>query len=108
MRLRILDLAEADLLSGFRFYERRCRGLGWYFLDTLSADIQSLHLYAGVHRKCLRYFRMFPVVFHPPSTTESSVMRSKCGASLIADVIRIGFVDNSAGIEFEYRGTSAI
>ncbi len=27
MKLRILDLAEADLLSGFRFYERRSRGV---------------------------------------------------------------------------------
>ncbi len=58
MRLRILDLAEADLLRGFRFYERKSRGVGWYFLDTLSAEIESLHLYAGVHRKYLGYFRM--------------------------------------------------
>ncbi len=31
MKLRILDLAEADLLSGFRFYERRSRGVGGIF-----------------------------------------------------------------------------
>jgi plasmid stabilization system protein ParE len=59
MNLRILDLAEADLLSGFRFYERRSRGVGWYFLDSLSAEIESLHLYAGIHRKYLGFFRMF-------------------------------------------------
>ncbi len=59
MKLRILDLAEADLLRGFRFYERKSRGVGWYFLDTLSAEIESLHLYAGVHRKYRGYFRMF-------------------------------------------------
>jgi len=58
MKLRILDLAEADLLSGFRFYERRSTGVGWYFLESLSSEIASLHLYAGVHRKCLGYFRM--------------------------------------------------
>jgi len=29
MKLRILDLAEADLLQGFRFYERKSRGVGW-------------------------------------------------------------------------------
>jgi hypothetical protein len=51
MRLRILDLAEADLLRGFRFYERKSRGVGWYFLDALAADIESLHLYGGVQRK---------------------------------------------------------
>ena len=58
MTLRVLDLAEADLLRGFRFYERKSRGVGWYFLDGLSAEIESLHLYAGVHRKYLGYFRM--------------------------------------------------
>ena len=58
MRLRLLDLAEADLLRGFRFYERKTRGVGWYFLDSLSSEIGSLHLYAGVHRKYLGYFRM--------------------------------------------------
>jgi len=58
MRLRILDLAEADMLRGFRFYERKSRGVGWYFLDSLSAEIESLHLYAGVHRKHLGFLRM--------------------------------------------------
>lgn len=57
MNLRVLDLAEADLLAGFRFYERKSGGVGWYFLDSLAADIESLHLYAGVHRKYLGYFR---------------------------------------------------
>jgi plasmid stabilization system protein ParE len=58
MNLRILDVAEADLWRGFRFYQRNSRGVGWYFLDTLSAEIQSLHLYAGIHRKYLGYYRM--------------------------------------------------
>ena len=42
MTLRILDLAEADLLRGFRFYERKSPGVGWYFLDSLSAEIEFL------------------------------------------------------------------
>ncbi len=58
MNLRILDLAEADLLRGFRFYERKSQGVGWYFLDSLYAEIESLRLYAGIHRKYLGYFRM--------------------------------------------------
>ena len=58
MNLRILDLAETDLLRGFRFYERKSRGVGWYFLDSLYAEIESLRLYAGIHRKYLGYFRM--------------------------------------------------
>jgi plasmid stabilization system protein ParE len=58
MKLQVLDLAEADLLSGFKFYEGQSAGVGWYFLESLSAEIESLHLYAGVHRKYLGYYRM--------------------------------------------------
>jgi plasmid stabilization system protein ParE len=56
--LRILSLAEADLLDGFRFYERQSSGVGWYFLETLNSDIESLRLYAGIHRKFFGYRRM--------------------------------------------------
>ncbi len=42
MTLRILGLAEADLLSGFRFYQRQGSGVGWYFLETVNFDIESL------------------------------------------------------------------
>jgi len=49
MNVRILDEAEQDLVDGFRFYEMTDEGLGDYFLDSLFADIDSLHLYAGIH-----------------------------------------------------------
>lgn len=49
MKIRILRSAEQDLLSGYSFYEERGQGLGAYFLDSLFADIDSLHLYAGIH-----------------------------------------------------------
>jgi plasmid stabilization system protein ParE len=80
MNLRILDLAEADLLSGFRFYERQSRGVGSYFLDSLSAEIESLHLYAGVHRKHFGFFRMlsrrFPyAVYYRVARDEVQVWR---------------------------------
>ncbi len=58
MKLRILDLAEADLLSGFRFYEKQSDGLGAYFLDTLYSDIESLRLYAGIHHQVFDYRRL--------------------------------------------------
>lgn len=58
MNVRILDLAEADLLSGFRFYERQSAGVGWYFLESLHSDVESLRLYAGIHRRMFGYFRM--------------------------------------------------
>jgi len=56
--LRVLSLAEADLLDGFRFYERQTSGVGWYFLESLNSDIESLRLYAGIHRKVFGYHRM--------------------------------------------------
>ena len=43
--------AEQDLLDGFEFYESQQQGLGWYFLDSLYADIDSLTVYAGIHPK---------------------------------------------------------
>ncbi len=58
MRLRILSLAESDLLAGFRFYERQSSGVGWYFLETLNSDIESLRLYAGIHPQVFGYYRM--------------------------------------------------
>jgi len=58
VRLRILSLAESDLLAGFRFYERQSNGVGWYFLETLNSDIESLRLYAGIHPQIFGYHRM--------------------------------------------------
>ena len=58
MTLRILRLAEADLLDGFVFYEGQGSGLGWYFLESLNSDIESLRLYAGIHRKIFGHHRM--------------------------------------------------
>ena len=58
MRLRILSLAESDLLAGFRFYDRQSGGVGWYFLETLNSDIESLRLYAGIHPEVFGYHRM--------------------------------------------------
>ena len=49
MNVRILDEAEQDLIEGFAFYENQDPGLGEYFLNSLFSDIDSLHLYAGVH-----------------------------------------------------------
>jgi plasmid stabilization system protein ParE len=58
MKLRILDEAEQDLIDGFRFYEMQDVGLGDYFLDSLFSDIDSLHLYAGVHAIRSGYHRL--------------------------------------------------
>jgi hypothetical protein len=47
MKLELLDLAIADLIEGFQFYERQEVGLGTYFLD-------SLRFYGGIHRKAYK------------------------------------------------------
>ena len=58
MRIEILDAAEKDLIDAFKFYERQSSGLGDYFLDPLFSDIESLHLYAGIHALHFGYHRL--------------------------------------------------
>ena len=59
MRIEILESAREDLDLGQTFYERQNPGLGMYFLDSLSSDIESLLLYAGIHPVYFdRYHRM--------------------------------------------------
>ena len=58
MRIQLLDSAENDLLDGFEFYERQSKGLGNYFIESLFSDIESLHLYAGIHSIHFGYHRL--------------------------------------------------
>lgn len=58
MRIEILGEAQQDLIGGFRFYENQAAGLGDYFLDSLFSDIDSLHLYAGIHVLQFGYHRL--------------------------------------------------
>ena len=70
MRVKILDVAERDLASGFDFYEQQEQGLGEYFLHSLAAEIEAWRLYAGVHRKEEDFHRCpakrFPFVIYYP------------------------------------------
>ena len=59
MKIEILPEAEQDLLDGIRFYESQCSGVGKHFLESLLADIQSLHRSAGVHAREFGYHQMF-------------------------------------------------
>ena len=58
MTLVILPAAREDLADGFSFYERQAQGLGACFLESLFSDIDSLRLYAGIHRKVFGYHRL--------------------------------------------------
>jgi plasmid stabilization system protein ParE len=57
MRIRILDSALEDLDRGRIFYDRQGEGLGAYFIDSLFSEIDSLVLYAGIHRKVFGFHR---------------------------------------------------
>ena len=80
MNLRILASAFNDLADGRDFYERQGAGLGDYFLNSLFSDIDSLALYAGIHRKFLGFHRLlakrFPCgIYHQSDGTEVMVYR---------------------------------
>lgn len=48
MKIRLLSSALDDLYEGRLFYEKQGEGLGEYFFDSLSSDIDSLTLYGGI------------------------------------------------------------
>jgi hypothetical protein len=58
MKIKILPSAINDLSDGFNFYENQLMGLGNYFLETLFSDIDSLTLYAGMHKRVYGYHRL--------------------------------------------------
>lgn len=59
MNIEVTSAAERHLQAAGRFYEQQSPGLGDYFLDSLMADIESLHIYAGIHAVYFeRYHRL--------------------------------------------------
>lgn len=78
MKLEILDLAKDDLIEGFHFYEKKEAGLGTYFLASLFADIESLKIFGGIHRKVYKGFhrvlsKRFPFAIY--YTVETGTVR---------------------------------
>ena len=55
-------------MAGFRFYKVKGIEVGHYFLDSLISDIDSLVLFAGVHRKVSGFYvmlsRRFPFAIY--------------------------------------------
>ena len=80
MTLTILPSAKEDLAEGFTFYERQEPGLGIYFLESLSSDIDSLKLYAGIHRKVFGFYRLlskrFPYAVYYSYDAETVLIRA--------------------------------
>ncbi|MFN7841063.1 MAG: type II toxin-antitoxin system RelE/ParE family toxin [Pirellula sp.] len=57
MKIRLLPEAERDLEIAADFYESQQSGLGSYFNDSLSSDIESLRIYAGIHESYRGFHR---------------------------------------------------
>jgi hypothetical protein len=55
-------------MAGFKFYKKHGIEVGHYFLDSVISDIDSLILYAGVHRKIAGFHfmvsRRFPFAIY--------------------------------------------
>jgi plasmid stabilization system protein ParE len=58
MKIVILPSARDDLAEGFAFYQKQQAGIGIYFLESLFSEIDSLTLYAGIHRKVFGLHRL--------------------------------------------------
>ncbi len=58
MKIVILPSALEDLAASSQFYDEQQEGLGVYFLESLFSDIDSLKLYAGLHRKVFGCHRL--------------------------------------------------
>ena len=59
MNIKILPIANEDLINGYHFYQQQQQGIGDYFINSLFSDIDSLIIYHGVHPVFFeRYHRM--------------------------------------------------
>lgn len=59
MKIEIAGAARRDLLAGYDFSEQQAPGIGEHFLDSLSSDIDSLMINAGIHARHFgRYHRL--------------------------------------------------
>lgn len=78
MKVRVLTSALNDLSAGREFYEKQAEGIGEYFFDSVFADIDSLALYGGIHRKVSGFHRMlarrFPYSIYYKMDSDGSVV----------------------------------
>ena len=58
MNVRVLRSALEDLAAGREFYDRQRDGIGSYFFDSLFTEVDSLVLYAGIHRVQFGFHRL--------------------------------------------------
>jgi len=58
MTVVILEDAAEDIEVGRQFYESCEGGIGNYFVESILSDLDSLILYAGIHRVYFGFHRM--------------------------------------------------
>lgn len=56
--VQVLDEAGEDLMSAKAFYARQEAWLGEYFVECALAELGSLRIYGGIHRKANGYHRL--------------------------------------------------
>lgn len=78
---KVVVLAEAadDIEQARDFYDAQEPGIGTYFADSILADIESLALYHGMHRRCFGLHRLlahrFPFgIYYRETKTETQVL----------------------------------
>lgn len=54
-----MEEAVDDLDEGEAFYNFKESGVGEYFWDSLISDIESLIIFAGIHKKKFGLYQMF-------------------------------------------------
>jgi len=86
VKVFILPSALDDLMRGFAFCEAQQDGLGDYFLDSLTADIDSLVFHGGIHRKVLGFHRLLAKTF--PFAVYDSIEGSTVRVQAVLDCRR--------------------
>ncbi|WP_462324961.1 hypothetical protein [Desulfoplanes sp.] len=80
MKIKLLAEAEQDLRDGFQFYQSQQEGLGHYFLNALTADIDSLAFFAGVHERIAGFHRAlsrrFPFAIYYTVDTDIVIVKA--------------------------------
>lgn len=78
MKTRLTSAALGDLAAGWRFYERKSSGLGDYFVDSITADVERLKSFPGIHVRVGGYHRMlgkrFPFAIYYSVTDDAIVV----------------------------------
>lgn len=77
--VKLTDEAIADIDAATLFYEKLTPGLGQYFFDSITTDLEALEFFGGIHQQRLGYHccpsKRFPfLIYYALSDEEVSVI----------------------------------